>query len=173
MTAEVAILNQQAVALAADSAVTIGGYNVPKIYPSANKLFTLSKYAPVGVMVYNSASFMGVPWEVIVKTSREHLGQRVFPRLEDYTEHLLHFIESNEAITPRDQEERYTKNLIQHLFEMLRRHVAAQAEKEESPEMQILHGLVEQLHKDWSVKPIFTSRNGATLDKKSIDMVAV
>ena len=33
-----------------------------KVYP-ANKLFALSKYHPVGVMVYNNAELMDVPWE--------------------------------------------------------------------------------------------------------------
>ncbi len=51
MTAEIAILNKSAIALAADSLVTVSrpGSN-PKTY-SANKLFTLSKYRPVGIMV--------------------------------------------------------------------------------------------------------------------------
>lgn len=44
MTAEIAILNKQGIALAADSAVTIG--NAEKIFVSANKIFTLSKYGP-------------------------------------------------------------------------------------------------------------------------------
>ena len=41
MTAEVAILNSSAIAIAADSAVTIGRGR--KIYNSAIKVFTLSK----------------------------------------------------------------------------------------------------------------------------------
>lgn len=49
MTAEIAIMNAQAVALAADSAVTFG----TKVRNTANKIFTLSKFEPVGVMIYN------------------------------------------------------------------------------------------------------------------------
>ena len=51
MTAEVAVMNSQAVALAADSAMTINYPDGQKIYNSVNKLFMLSKYAPVGIMV--------------------------------------------------------------------------------------------------------------------------
>jgi len=42
MTAEIAIMNKEAIALAADSAVTMStkGQRVAKIFPSANKLFT-------------------------------------------------------------------------------------------------------------------------------------
>jgi hypothetical protein len=56
MTAEVAILNNNGIALAADSAVTIG-HEEGKIFTSADKLFQLSECAPVGIMVYGSATF--------------------------------------------------------------------------------------------------------------------
>ena len=85
MTAEVAIMNRTAVALAADSAVTIGGgQNVPKIYNTVNKLFMLSKYHPVGIMVYGNAEFMRIPWETVIKMYRNHLGARSFDALDGY-----------------------------------------------------------------------------------------
>lgn len=66
MTAEVAILNREAVAIAADSAVTIGGPG-SKIYNTANKLFALSTVEPVAVMIYGADAFGTIPWETIVK----------------------------------------------------------------------------------------------------------
>jgi len=44
VTAEIAIMNKEAISLAADSAVTMGQVRGEKILTSANKLFTLSKY---------------------------------------------------------------------------------------------------------------------------------
>jgi len=73
MTAEVAILNKTAVALAADSAITLGSQ---KIYNSGNKLFSLSKYRPVGIMVFGNAEFMGIPWETIIKFYRSKLKSK-------------------------------------------------------------------------------------------------
>ena len=52
LTAEIIIMNKTAVALAADSAVTIG-VEGKKTYNTVNKLFTLSKYHPVGIMIYD------------------------------------------------------------------------------------------------------------------------
>lgn len=69
MTAEVAILNKQAVALAADSAVTTYVGDGQKIFNTVNKLFTLSKYHPVGIMAYSSAEVMGVPLRLPSKCS--------------------------------------------------------------------------------------------------------
>lgn len=71
MTAEIAVLNKTGVALAADSAVTIGTTGAQKVYNSANKLFTLSKYQPVGIMIYGGASFMGIPWENLIKCTEK------------------------------------------------------------------------------------------------------
>jgi hypothetical protein len=67
MTAEIAILNKSAVALAADSKVTIGTGGGRKTFDTVNKLFTLSKVHPVGIMVFGNAEFMQFPWETIVK----------------------------------------------------------------------------------------------------------
>ncbi|MGM9571627.1 MAG: hypothetical protein ACI3ZR_05340, partial [bacterium] len=61
MTAEVVIMNKQGVAIAADSAVTLPGPENSKIYNTASKVFMLSKYEPVGIMVYGNASFINIP----------------------------------------------------------------------------------------------------------------
>jgi hypothetical protein len=100
VTAEIAILNKSAVALAADSAVTIQAQSGQKIYNTVNKLFGLSKYHPVGVMIYGSADLTGVPWETIIKLFRRHLGRRSRPRLEDYAEELKKFLTGNTTLFP-------------------------------------------------------------------------
>ena len=65
MTAEVAVLNKSAVALAADSAMSVSVGNSEKTYPT-NKLFALTKQRPIGIMIYNNAEFMNIPWETII-----------------------------------------------------------------------------------------------------------
>lgn len=92
MTAIVGILNKQAIAVAADSAVTVGGGM--KIYNTANKLFTLSKRHPVGVAIYNDASYNGcVPWEVVIKMYRNHLQDTSFPTVEGYATDLISYLD--------------------------------------------------------------------------------
>ncbi|MBZ5496537.1 MAG: hypothetical protein LAP85_09040, partial [Acidobacteriia bacterium] len=73
MTAEIAIINKLAIALAADSAVTIETHRGNKIFNTVNKLFTLSKHQPVAVMVYGGAQILDVPWEIIIKLYRRRL----------------------------------------------------------------------------------------------------
>ena len=92
MTAEIAIMNKTAVALATDSAVTIERIGDRKVYNSANKLFTLSKYHPVGIMLYGRADFMGIPWESIIKIYRSKLGKQKFDTLKEYSDNFIHYI---------------------------------------------------------------------------------
>lgn len=90
MTAIVGVLNKHAVAIAADSAVTMG--NTHKVVNSANKIFTLSKYHPVAVMTYNNAAFMGVPWDIIIKEYRKQLKDKSFPCLKDYVDDFISYL---------------------------------------------------------------------------------
>ncbi len=78
MTAEVALLNREAVALAADSATTVTYWEAgqPKVryFKGANKIFHISKKYPVGLMIYDAGSLQGVPWQIIAKAYREKHG---------------------------------------------------------------------------------------------------
>lgn len=97
MTTEVAIFNSQAIALAADSAVTIGNQ---KTYNSAIKLFALSKYAPIGVMIYGKADLLGVPWELIIKSYRnEKLKSNKLNTVETYANDFINYIQSSNFIS--------------------------------------------------------------------------
>ena len=97
MTAIVGVLNKHAVAIAADSAVTMG--NTHKVINSGNKIFTLSKFQPVGIMTYSSADFMGTPWEIIIKLYRKSLRDEVKDNLEDYVSHFIKFVKSQSYLT--------------------------------------------------------------------------
>lgn len=92
MTAIVGVLNKHAVAIAADSAITTTGLSRRKVFNRGNKIFTLSKFHPVGVMIYNNAALEGVPWDVIIKLYRRSLGDKSFPKLEDYKKDFIRFI---------------------------------------------------------------------------------
>lgn len=107
MTAEIAILNKEAIALASDSAVTYGGENNLKIFSSANKLFELSKFQPIGVMVYGNADLIGVPWETIIKYYRNHnLKEKSFDNLKDYAEDFIKFLDKENLLFSKSMQDR-------------------------------------------------------------------
>lgn len=95
MTAEIAIINRSAVALAADSKVTLSMGGRQKTYDTVNKLFALSKTEPIGAMIYGNAEFIGFPWETVIKEYRRRrptlICDTVFLVAEDFLAFLLSF----------------------------------------------------------------------------------
>ena len=121
MTAEVAVLNRNAVALAADSAVTLRLPEGIKIYYT-NKLFSLSKSQPVAIMLYGSADFLGVPWETIIKAYRAELGRMSFPSVEAYGEDFLRFVRTNSDFFPRELQGNSCYWWVRNWLQKLKRH---------------------------------------------------
>lgn len=139
MTTEIAILNKSAVALAADSAVTIatrtgGSHRVTKIYAEANKLFELVKGQPVGVMIYNSADIAGIPWETLIKVYRQRHPAARFSTLEEHADHFIEFVGT--ALAPLMTEEDEKSELIdsflplaEMIFKSFQPHIIAVRER--------------------------------------------
>ena len=93
MTAIVGVLNKHAVAVAADSAVTLGGGR--KVHNGANKLFALSKRYPVAIAVYGNSELVGTPWEIVIKKFRKEIGDEFHNSLREYAESFLEFVKNN------------------------------------------------------------------------------
>lgn len=119
MTAEIAILNKEAVALAADSAVTAGFQTNQKIFSSANKLFALSKFAPVGMMIYGGAQFMNIPWETIIKEFRRKLDEERFAKLSEYADSFIEFLDGGNDFVPPKVQDHYFKEHVTSYFHSL------------------------------------------------------
>lgn len=94
MTAIVGVLNSRAFTIAADSAVTVSGNNGKKVYNRSNKIFTLSKLHPVGIAIYNSADFLGIPLETAIKLYRQKLKDKSFDTIEEYKDDFLVYLKS-------------------------------------------------------------------------------
>ena len=90
MSAGICIMNKTAIALAADSAVTVGQHLA--IHNSANKLFALSKVAPVGAIIYSNAEIMGIPIEIILK---QYVQDFISFMLQN--KRLFHFLENEHS----------------------------------------------------------------------------
>jgi hypothetical protein len=109
VTAEIAILNKTAVALAADSAVTISaGSDQQKIYDSEDKLFELSCHNAIGVMINSTMHFMEAPLPVLIKRYRETAPS--FATVKAAAEHFLSYLNTFIQESPaRIQDEEVTR----------------------------------------------------------------
>lgn len=111
MSAGICIMNRNAIAMAADSAVTVGDHAA--IHNSANKLFSLSRIAPVSLIIYANATLMTVPVEIIVKQYKKQLGDKTFPNLSNYVDDFLSFIVNNSRLFRFDiNEQTYVTQLL-------------------------------------------------------------
>ena len=107
MTSEVVVMNRMGVALAADSVVTVSSGTASKNHDSAVKVFMLSKHHPVGIMIYNNATLLGVPWETLVKMFRRELGSCNFATLEEFGNQLIEFLNGNRNLFPSKVQKEY------------------------------------------------------------------
>lgn len=112
MTAEIGILNRQGISLAADSAVTCGSGDKMKILNTANKLFNLIKGKPIGIMVYGSGDFMGLPWETVIGEYRKYTCSYNinFDTLEEYAENFISFLNENKNLYNQN----FSENMLQN-----------------------------------------------------------
>ncbi len=145
MTAEIAIMNKHAIALAADSAVTINTSSGRKIFNTVNKLFALTKYAPVGIMVFGRADLIGVPWESIIKTYRSEIGNRTFDKLEEYVSNFAAFIRRSDHIFTPEIQQQYFRSVVTSNFNQIRNQVQRKIQLELSARGPLTDGDVRKI----------------------------
>ncbi len=159
MTAEIVIMNREAVVLAADSAITIG--EGPKILNTANKVFMLVPGYPVGVLIYNIPSLMGVPWEIIIKEFRDYsLSRNIdYDDLEQFALEFLLFVERNGTRFVSDSQENKTfRNIVFSEFGDILRNIWGEirdvfykyAQISENEIKDIVTNIITKFHDDWS-----------------------
>ena len=116
MTAEVAIFNNSAVAVAADSAVTVGK---TKVHRTASKIFQISDSAPIGAMIYGYAELSGTPWEALIKLFRAEYGKNHFGTVRSCFEKFREFLRDGRFRSERSNDESLARFSI-HVIEMVR-----------------------------------------------------
>lgn len=115
MTAEIAILNKSAVALAADSAVTISaGADQHKIFDSADKLFELTPGDPIAIMINNDMSFMEAPLPVLIKEYRKSAPH--FTCVKNAGEHFLRYLDDFAKGSPDSIKIQGVSNIVELLI---------------------------------------------------------
>lgn len=164
MTAELAVMNKKGVAIAADSAVTLQGDGAQKIFTSANKIFQLSKYEPVGVMVYQDSGFLGVPWDTIIKLYREQLGEEKKDHLKSYAEDFLTFLENSKKLFSEEQKTDFLKHRVAKYYHFIEQEIGdslkelLQKKRKENGDKEItidklLEGVIDEVidrhYQDW------------------------
>lgn len=180
MTVEIAIMNREAIALAADSAATL---TYEKIFTSASKIFSVSKYHPVGVMVHGTNTFMGIPWETIIKVYRGKLGNRGYGTLKEYAADFQDFLKNEGALHSQANQERYYEGLVRSYFEFrikaqIETEIRALPRKKGEPKSRVRNKIVSETiarhHNAWknaALPPLPSEHHYQNLKKKYERMI--
>ncbi|MEO0397907.1 MAG: hypothetical protein AAF224_00620 [Pseudomonadota bacterium] len=166
MTSEVVLMNRQAVAMAADSAVTISGHQYIKTYQSVDKLFPLVDGQPVAVMIYNNAEIMSTPWETVISLYREALRGQSLDRVEDYAEDFMNFISGNPDLFPPEHQDTEFFKMVATVFSVVAEDFDGQVRRFQETNggrvrdhlSSIFEYVVGQLHEDYQRYPDETQR---------------
>ena len=159
MTSEILIMNREAIALAADSAASL---NDAKIF-NAHKIFTLSKYAPVGIMIYGNSSFMGIPWETIIKIYRKKLSKTRFNTLDEYFEDFINFLINEPGLIPDEQQEiififylnGYFDYLSNRLKDRINKIIEKNKKTDEAEIIEVFSKIVDEDYKIWGESALY------------------
>ncbi len=157
MTSEIAVMNQRAVALAADSAVTLIDGGLVAVRNDQRKLFNLVEGRPIGIMFFGLADMMGHPWETLI----EHYQNKVKPKpqahVRDYATSFTGMLDNLVEFFPRERyREEYRRLLasvfryVFHLAQFLRD--SAEGETAEASDTAILEMAIERVWRDYQFK---------------------
>lgn len=64
----------------------------------------------MGIMIYNSASFMATPWETIIKVYRKQLGGTSFSTLKEYEQDFIAFLRAKNFYTDAETQTEFLEN---------------------------------------------------------------
>lgn len=112
MTAEILIMNKNTIAMATDSAVTVGN---KKTYNGVNKLFMLSNDPPMGIMIYGNSNLMGVPIETLIKEFKRKYSKNQFKTTNEFMDAFSCFMEM--AVCNKSNPKKFFKSFIEKFEE--------------------------------------------------------
>jgi hypothetical protein len=124
MTSQLALMNKNAIALASDSAVTIGG----KTYNSATKIFTLKGNHPIGFMIAGAGVYLpcNIDWERVIGLFGDEIGDVNLPTVEDYVVRFKKFLFECPKLKPNQENSTFIQ---EDLIDFLKHYLKPETKK--------------------------------------------
>jgi hypothetical protein len=155
MTSEIAVMNQRAVALAADSAVTLIGGGTVAVRNDHRKLFNLVEGRAIGLMFFGVADMMGHPWEHLIEHYQKKVRPRAFAHVRDYAASFTATMDNLEEFFPRakqrDEYRRLLASVFRYIFH-LAQFMSDNADGERQGDNAILEAAIERVWRDYQFR---------------------
>jgi hypothetical protein len=116
MTSEIAVMNQRAVAIAADSAVTLIDGGTVVVRNDTRKLYNLLEGRPVGVMFFGVADIMGHPWDRLIEHYQKKIRPKEFAHLGEYGASFTASLDNLDEFFPADRQRDDYKRLLASVY---------------------------------------------------------
>jgi hypothetical protein len=180
MTSEIAVMNQRAVALAADSAVTLIDGGTVVVRNDQRKLFNLIDGRPIGVMFFGVADILGHPWEHLIEHYQKKVKPKEFAHVKDYAASFTGMLDNLEEFFPKARQRDDYKRLLASVFRYIL-HLGQYLRETGGPERanlgdtQVLEEAIERVWRDYQFRedgsprrdlPCFPPGFGATVAKE-------
>ena len=161
MTSEIAVMNQRAVALAADSAVTLIAGGQVVIRNDQRKLYNLVEGHPVGLMFFGIADILGHPWDHLIEHYQKKKRPTALPHLRDYAVSFTAMLDNlNEFFPPERQKDEYRKllaSVFRYIFG-LAQFIKDSAQDETVSDAAVLESAIDRVWRDYQIREDGTQR---------------
>ena len=156
MTSEIAVMNQRAVAMAADSAVTLIDGRMVVTRNEQRKLYQLVEGQPVGLMFFGMADVMGHPWDQLIDHYQKTVAGSPPARLDDYAASFTGMLDHLEDFFPRERHKDEYRRLLASVFGyilQLAQYLQQSGAIGEGGDAAILDSAIEQVWRDYQFHP--------------------
>jgi hypothetical protein len=163
MTSEIAVMNQRAVALAADSAVTLVDGGTVVVRNEQRKLFNLLDKKPVGLMFFGLADLMGHPWEHLIEHYQKKAPSQGLGTIRDYAASFTGMLDGLTEFFPkdryRDEYRRMLASVFRYVFQLAQFY--RDSREPNAPEISdtaLLEAAIERVWRDYQYREDGTPR---------------
>lgn len=158
MTSEIAVMNQRAVALAADSAVTLVDGGTVVVRNEQRKLFNLIEGKPLGLMFFGLADLMGHPWEHLIEHYQKKVKSQGLASVRDCASGFVGMLDGLEEFFPKDRQRdefrRILASVFRYVFHLAQflRDSADRSAGEQPSDTAILESAIERVWRDYQFR---------------------
>lgn len=159
MTSEIAVMNQRAVALAADSAVTLIAGGTVVVRNEHQKLFNLVEGRPIGLMFFGMADLLGHPWDHLIEHYQKKVKPEPLANVRDYAASFVNSLDHLEEFFPGGRQADDYRRLLLSVGRYLLRHADdLRSEDENANDTAIIERAIEQIWRFYQYRPDGTPR---------------
>jgi len=156
MTSEIAVMNQRAVALAADSAVTLVDGGTVVVRNEQRKLFNLIEGKPIGLMFFGLADLMGHPWDNLIEHFQKKTAAEGYAHVRDYGQAFTGMLDGLEEFFPkerhRDEYKRLLASVFRYVFHLAQFLRDSSGEADKVSDAAVLETAIERVWRDYQFR---------------------